>query len=389
MTWKFMITKERNAMSNENVVFMHREGSRIFISGPYNPGYVPLLKEIPGKAWNPLKKQWSFPITPDIKDRLKSIFHKFGLIVKENDDNLPISSVDFRIPPAKKEINHVEAMRVELVGRQYSRRTVANYCFYARECISFCNKRPEDIIPSDVVAFIAHLLEEHKYAVATVRLVENALRFFFSYILKRKLVFDAPHGKRERTLPIVLNAGEVLALFDACTNIKHRLILTIIYSAGLRVSEAVTLKMSDIDMERDMIYIKSAKGKKDRYTVLSGSVPDIMKEYIHFYKPTDWLFQGANNQTHITIRSVQKIMQKALVKAGIRKDASVHTLRHSFATHLLEQGTDIRYIQKLLGHSSVVTTSIYTHVSNKDISRVISPLDRICMDKKQNNDNVL
>jgi len=165
-------------------------------------------------------------------------------------------------------------------------------------------------------------------------------------------------------------------------NIKHKAILMLIYSAGLRVSEVVKLKPGDINAERKLIHIKGAKGRKDRYTILSDTAMDTIGLYINANNPEKWLFLGKKENTHLTIRSVEKIFEDAVKRTGITKEVSVHSLRHSFATHLLESGVDLRYIQELLGHKGSKTTEIYTHVSNKDIGKMRSPLDIIFKEVK-------
>lgn len=152
------------------------------------------------------------------------------------------------------------------------------------------------------------------------------------------------------------------------------------YSSGLRLGEIIRLKPEDIDCKRNLIYIRQGKGKKDRYTILSSTAFSIIKEYIQKYKPDKWLFEGANPMDHISERTVQKVFEKALRKSVVTKEVSIHTLRHSFATHLLESGTDLRYIQELLGHASSKTTEIYTHVSSKNLGNIISPFDTITLD---------
>ena len=178
-------------------------------------------------------------------------------------------------------------------------------------------------------------------------------------------------------MPVVLNQKEVSRILSSVNNIKHRAILMLVYSAGLRVSEVVKLKPEDIDTERKLIRMKGAKGRKDRYTILSDAAMETLRIYLQANTPKNWLFLGQKADSHITTRTVQKIFDDAVKKAGIRKEVSVHSLRHSFATHLLESGTDLRYIQELLGHKSSKTTEIYTHVSNKDLSKIKSPLDSI------------
>lgn len=207
----------------------------------------------------------------------------------------------------------------------------------------------------------------------------SAIRFWFKDVEQRT---DFPEQwtrpKKEKKLLTVLSGAEVLRLLTSITNVKHRLIMMMIYSAGLRISEAVHLKVHDIDGDRQTIRVRQAKGKKDRYTVLSQAANELLKQYISKERPHSWLFPGGTEKNQpLTTRTIQHVFEKAKQKAGILKPATVHILRHSFATHLLEAGTDLRYIQELLGHESSKTTEIYTHVSIKDIRRIQSPLDRL------------
>jgi integrase len=171
--------------------------------------------------------------------------------------------------------------------------------------------------------------------------------------------------------------GELLKILNSVDNLKHKAILMLVYSAGLRVGEVVKLKPEDIDSKRMLIHIKGAKGRKDRYTLLSEKTLEVLREYWRQYKPDKWLFEGARAGRYLSTRTVEKILEHACEKADIKKDVSVHTLRHSFATHLLEGGTDLRYIQELLGHTSSKTTEIYTHVSTKSLGKIKSPLDSL------------
>jgi integrase/recombinase XerD len=180
--------------------------------------------------------------------------------------------------------------------------------------------------------------------------------------------------RKEIKLPVVLSMEEIKRLFDVITNVKHRTLLSLIYSGGLRIGEAINLKIRDIDSKRMLIHIKGAKGKKDRYTLLSESFSGLLRDYYKIYKPKEFLFEGQNTAKYSSA-SAQKILKYGVEKAGINKKITLHTLRHSFATHLLENGTDIRYIQELLGHSSPKTTMIYTHVSENSIRRIKNPYD--------------
>lgn len=183
--------------------------------------------------------------------------------------------------------------------------------------------------------------------------------------------------KKEKKLPKVLSKEEIIKILKTVNNEKHKTILFLTYSAGLRVSEVVRLKSEDIDSRRMLIHIKQGKGRKDRYTILSEAALIQLRKYYMLERPEVWLFPGGKQGRHLTERSVDKIFQSACIQAGIRKNISLHVLRHSFATHLLEDGIDIRYIQELLGHSSSKTTEIYTHVSENSIRSIKSPLDKI------------
>ncbi|NMB38540.1 MAG: tyrosine-type recombinase/integrase [Firmicutes bacterium] len=185
--------------------------------------------------------------------------------------------------------------------------------------------------------------------------------------------------KKITRLPRVLSEREVAKLIGALTNLKHRTIMTVLYSAGLRVGEVVRLKAGDIDSSRMLILVSSGKGRKDRFSILSPVTLETLRQYYRVYRPQKWLFPGAKPGSHITERTVQKVFVQAKDKAGIHKQATVHSLRHSFATHLLEAGTDLRYIQELLGPQSSKTTEIYTRVTSHDLRRIQSPLDRLVL----------
>lgn len=199
----------------------------------------------------------------------------------------------------------------------------------------------------------------------------------------QNICIDLERPKKEKKLPEILSKNEISKLLKAVKNLKHKAILYLVYSAGLRVGEVVKLKPTDIDSDRMLIPIIQGKGKKDRYTILSETALSILRQYVKVYKPEHWLFPGQHPDKHLTERSVQKVFGNARIDAKIRKDVSVHNLRHSFATHLLEGGVNLRYIQELLGHSSSKTTEIYTHVTQKNLSNIISPLDTIMMNKEE------
>lgn len=196
-------------------------------------------------------------------------------------------------------------------------------------------------------------------------------------MLKKKFIYEVRRPTKDKKLPTILSKEEITCIIQAMKNIKHKAILMMIYSGGLRVGEAARLTPEDLDRQRMLIHIKSSKGRKDRYTKLSEKALNVIDEYTAQYRPIKWLFEGAKAGRHLSRRTIEKIFDQACEKAGIKKDVSVHDLRHSFATHLLEGGVDLRYIQELLGHASSKTTEIYTHVSTRSLGKIISPLDNL------------
>jgi integrase/recombinase XerD len=203
-----------------------------------------------------------------------------------------------------------------------------------------------------------------------------ALRFFCGHVLRdRGLVAAVPSPKRQRSLPAVLSMSETRRLFGALVNPKHRLMALLLYSSGLRVSELLRLRAEDLDMDRRLVRVRRGKGGKDRYTVYSEAAADDVAHYRALYAPQHYLFPGARPDRPMSSRSVQHVIAAAAKRAGIEKRVTPHTLRHSFATHLLEHGIDVRHIQELLGHASLATTQLYTHVAQRDALHIRSPLD--------------
>ncbi len=246
-------------------------------------------------------------------------------------------------------------------------------------------RSPEELGSEEVIDYIEYLTDVRKVSVSYRNQAISALKFLYRKVLRRPLIVEElPRPKKERKLPTVLSKDEVTRLLDSVRNRKHRAIMMLAYSAGLRVSEVVRLKLEDIDVRRRLIHIKGSKGRKDRYTLLSGVALEALRDYYRFYRPKKWLFPGQRKDRHISARTVQKVVTAAGKRAGIRKKLTTHTLRHSFATHLLENGTDLRYIQELLGHKSSKTTQIYTHVTRRDLVRIVSPLDRIASRQADN-----
>lgn len=269
-----------------------------------------------------------------------------------------------------------EHLETELKLRGFSAQTVKTYIRHNKLFLDYIKKEPRDVTEDDIRNYLAHVISDEKAAPRSIALKKAALKFFYDELLKKGIV-NLKTPKIPKSSPSVLTKEEVKALISAAHRDKTRLIMELIYSSGLRVSECVTLKVNDLDLNSKIIRIKSGKGNKDRITILSDVVVAGLRRYIlTLDKNESYLFPNSKG-SNLSVRNIQKLIQKAAAKAGITKKVSPHTLRHSFATHLLEDGTDIRLIQELLGHSQLSTTQIYTHVSREQLSKIKSPLDTV------------
>ena len=328
---------------------------------PYNKELIRKIKTINGRKWNPQKKCWEVPYEESIISKLLDLFGK----------NLVIDPYLYLM-----------LLQKELSIRKYSRRTIKSYMRYNRDFLLFAGKKPEVIGNDDIKKYLYYVVEQKKVATSTLNIIINALKFYYGEVLGKKFIYEVKRPKKDKKLPVVLSTEEVHKILNTPSNIKHKAILMLIYSAGLRVGEVVKLRPEDIDSERGLIHIKGSKGRKDRYTILSQTALKVLREYYKEYKPSKWLFEGARKGRHVSTRTVQAIFRQAFRKAGINKDVTVHSLRHSFATHLLESGVDLRYIQELLGHKSSKTTEIYTHVSKASLTKIENPLDRLMKEER-------
>ena len=271
-----------------------------------------------------------------------------------------------------------EQMQRDLQLRGLSVRTQEAYLTQVRDFARYFKKSPDQLGESEIKEYLHYLLREKKASDSTVRQCYGALKFLYQTTLQRGWVMEKiPYLKTRTKLPVVLDRKEIDALFTVTHNLKHLAILMLIYSAGLRVGEAANLRISDIDSKRMTIRVQQGKGGKDRYSILSHVALETLRLYWRKYRPSEWLFPGYGKNNPISSRSIQRIFEAAKDRAGITKPASTHTLRHSFATHLLEAGINLHHIQLLLGHKSPQTTTVYLHVSRMDLAQIASPLDRV------------
>jgi site-specific recombinase XerD len=269
----------------------------------------------------------------------------------------------------------LETARQELRLRGYSARTRKAYLQHLRQYLDYAHQSAS-LPPAQAIR--AYLLSRIRGGISRANHDQaiSAIQFLYRHVLGQpQAVVDVPRPRREQRLPAVLGRDELRSLFAAVGNPKHRALLLLTYSSGCRVSEVVRLRPEDLDLERRLIHIRGGKGSKDRYTLLSDIALAAIEHYRETADPSPWLFPSTRPDRHLSQRSVQHIVERAKARAGIKKHVTVHTLRHCFATHLLEAGTDLRLIQELLGHASPRTTAIYTHVSQHELRRIRSPLD--------------
>jgi integrase/recombinase XerD len=269
---------------------------------------------------------------------------------------------------------YIEMLRL----RNYSKNTIRTYKNWFIYFLNhFKGRKPSSITKNQILDFMVIFRNNKTWSATSQNQLISAIKFFYEHLLKRpKEVYDLPRAQKPEQLPTVFSESEVLSIIKATDNLKHKTILCLAYAGGLRISEIVNLKIRDIDSKRMVILLRQAKGKKDRIVMLSEKLLIMFRAYYKEYKPNVWLFEGQDGNQY-SARSISQMVQECKRKAKVYKKGGIHALRHSFATHLLERGTDLLSIKELMGHNSLRTTLGYTHVSKKHISKIQSPLDRL------------
>jgi len=414
-------------------LFVWVEGDAIWIrSRPYIGEWVRWIKSLPGRRWDPVRSAWQVADTAEGRRLILEGAKSYPVLLADGADfgepdtesgarcqgedralapgrhespasrSLPTDTssrcqsvpdgrtaesnvsrdTDVRLASPGDDVSENdsvlrmvdEALRV----RAYARSTVKAYLFHLRAYARFAGKDLREIGETEIKAYALHMLEDRKHSRQHVNQAISAIKFLYDQVLETpKVIGKIARPRRLRTLPEVLGRDEVMALIRALPNVKHRTIVIVAYSAGLRVSEVVGLRPRDIDVSRGLIHVRSGKGGKDRPTVLAGVAIEALRVYLRWFKKDDWLFPGGREEAHLSTRSVEKFIAAARLRAGIAKHVTPHSLRHAFATHLLEDGTDLRYVQELLGHKRPETTMRYTRVLRKDLRRIRSPIDTI------------
>jgi len=270
----------------------------------------------------------------------------------------------------------LKKLETELKLRGFSSQTSKMYLFYNTKFLEYIKKSPEDVEDEDVKEYLAYKMSDHSLSNASIALIKASLKFFYSEMLGKNLsLIKTP--KASKKLPVVLSKKEIKDLLDNTENLKHRLLIELLYSTGLRLSECINLKYSDLDLNENIGWVRMGKGSKDRIFIISELFKNDLLEYMENTGSEGKGYIFSVNGRKMSPRSIQLAIKVSAERAGIEKDVHVHTLRHSFATHLLENGVDIRKIQKLLGHSNLQTTQIYTQVSSEEIKKIKSPLDAL------------
>jgi len=268
-------------------------------------------------------------------------------------------------------------LEIEMRALKLSKHTLDAYINSNKALCKWLQKKPEQVTTDDIKRYLAFHEKHKQYAAATLNSALSAFKFFYLNVMKRDVAKDQRRPRQDKRLPVVFSKAQISAIFEREINKKHSLLLKLAYGSGLRVSEVVNLRKEDLDLSQKILTIKNGKGRKARTTILSHKVIEELEQYIKQYGITKWVFTGADPADHLHIRSAQYIFKDALKKSGIEKTASIHSLRHSFATHLLESGYDIVRIRDLLGHSSVRTTERYLQVAITKTLNVVSPLDTL------------
>ena len=367
---------EHTFTKNELLVVNNFRTLKVYFS--YSTSLIREIKNIPYAGWNSTGNYWTIPTSDKYLGELRLIAERYALdfVYKEEQKSKvkPRTSwqgmENFRECPPE--------YIAKLKELRYSKNTLDTYSNMFEEFINYyADTEIDDITDGMIVDFLRYLVNGRNISGSYQNQSINSIKFYYERVRGgQRKIYTIDRPRKEKMLPEVLSEEEVVKILDNTENLKHKAIFITIYSAGLRIGELINLRIKDIDSQRMQIRVEQAKGKKDRYTLLGEKTLEILRKYVIEYKPKVWLFEGIKGEKYSS-SSIQANLKIAVDKTDIKKRVTVHTLRHSFATHLLEAGTDIRYIQSLLGHSSGKTTEIYTHITTKGFEQIKSPLDKL------------
>lgn len=362
---------------------VHHKKQQLLLKFTYNNELIQLVRNLNGTRWSSTLKSWYIKYSDQ---NLQIILNTFNEITKVDSSKLSKKKL-FKRNLNDNEKKFLNSFYIFLKGKRYSKSTIDTYTFFVADFINFHSKIPlKDLENRSVELFIESVFIERNYSISTQRQFISAIKLFINFYPHtniNEIILERP--KKSRKLPNVLSQEEVLEIIRCTQNLKHKAILALLYSCGLRISELINLKLVDFHIERKQLVVKNGKGRKDRYVSLADSFLPLLSNYYYSYKPKIYFVEGQKEGKY-SAESVRQFLRKSCIKAGIKKTVTPHTLRHSYATHLLENGVDIRYIQSLLGHAKPETTMIYTHVKRKDLMEIQNPLD-IALQKLNKTDN--
>ena len=348
--------------------------SRIQVSFPFNPDWNKRMKITPGAKWSKRLNSWHIPDTEENRKKCDLPHNSMTItsseIVTSKKPAFPLLSQN-----NKDQLNvFLEQLRL----KAYSASTIRTYRNEFAQFLHLLKNIPvQDLRPHHLQRYLIYCIEQG-LTENSIHSRINALKFYYEKVLhKEKMFFDIPRPKKAMILPGVFSKEEIASIINQVKNVKQKTILLLAYACGLRVSEVISLSVNDIDSKRMIIHLHGAKGKKDRIVGISPTLLVMLREYYKQYHPAKYLFEGQFDGEHYSSRSIQLVLQRAKEQAKITKPGSMHQLRHSFATHLLDKGIDVVMIQKLLGHNDIKTTLRYLHVTNKDLKNILSPLEDI------------
>ncbi|WP_276505008.1 tyrosine-type recombinase/integrase [Terrimonas pollutisoli] len=379
----------------------HRQQECIGIYFTNDSSINNIVRKIAAVKWSQTNKCWYLPLSREnynklyfalegkaeiVTGELKEYLEKRKQVRAAVAPSLSVNNVTKAANPvspvwklSKENLEALEKFIQHLKLNAYSSSTIRTYRNEFIQLLQVLKKKAViELTPEDLKRYFVYCYETLGLTENTLHSRINAIKFYFEQVLRReKFFWEIPRPKKPHQLPGVLNKEDVALIINAVDNLKQKTILMLTYACGLRVSEVVSITISDIDSRRMILHIRNAKGKKDRIVSISPTILVMLRAYYKEYKPKKWMFEGQGAGDHYSIRSIQTVLQMAKKKVGVLKPGGMHSLRHSFATHLLDKGIDVVMIQKLLGHNDLKTTLRYLHVTNKDLGKILSPIEDI------------
>ena len=359
----------------------HRKQSRILIKFKYNEVLIVLMRSLKNAFWSATLKCWCIEDTAENLNLIVVLLKNKAVI---NSEHLQKKNL------YKRQLNEIQKTLLNnffiyLRGKRYRKSTIDTYVFFVADFIAFHTKKDLNSLDSrSVEEYLEVVFIKRKYAISTQRQFTSALKLFIVFCPKTMINdLELARPKRSKKLPNVLAPEDIVTILQVTKNLKHRAIIALLYSSGLRVGEVTALELSHIDIVRNQLKVVSGKGRKDRFVVLAQTFLPLLNNYLITYKPHFYFIEGPNKKRY-SESSIRKFLHNSVALAGIKKHVTPHTLRHSYATHLLENGVSLRHIQELLGHSKPETTMIYTHIAKKDLLEIQSPLDAILLSLNKN-----